>query len=153
DLQLPDLGTLVHTRHLKKHMRSDTPLECRIKVRCQIGCKDHDTVEGFQFAKKDIHSQVHLTVMRQGGTSGPACRDGISFIKEEDRVLVRRRPKNSSDVFRSLAYPHRLCLSVIDNDKLQANCMGNCLSANSLSRPGRSCKVKCQTPPFCVPLP
>src|ERR1051325_9841172 len=58
DLQLPDFGSLLRPRHLKKHMRSDTPLECGIEVCGEIRCKDHDTVERLQFAKKHIHSQV-----------------------------------------------------------------------------------------------
>ena len=44
-LQLPDSRPLFGAGHLKKHMRSDSPLECRIEVCRQIRCKYHDAVE------------------------------------------------------------------------------------------------------------
>src|SRR5262249_60617057 len=101
-------------------MRSDTSLECRIEVCRQIRSEDHNTVEGLQFAKEHVHSQVHLTVIRQSASCGTACRDGIRFIEKEHRILLGSRTEYAGDVFRSLADPHRLCFRVIHYDKIHA---------------------------------
>ena len=88
NLQLPDKGALLHSRHIKQHMGSDAPLERRIKVRCQVGRKDYDPIKSLEFAKENVDRQVALAVVRQNGPRRTARRDGISFIKKQHRVLL-----------------------------------------------------------------
>ena len=80
--------------------------------------------------------------MWQNGASRAARRDGIGFVKKEHCVLLDRRAKYRDYVFRCLAKPHRLCLGIIDNQKLNAERMRNRLGAERLSSSRRPRKVK-----------
>ena len=102
--------------------------------------------------EEDIHSEVHLAVIRSRASGGTPCRDGIRFIEKEHGILLRSRAKNAGHVFRSFTDPHRLCFGVIYNEKFHADGIRDSLSANCLSCSRRSRKVKCQAASGCVTL-
>src|SRR5437762_13787383 len=85
--------------------------------------------------------------MWQNGASRAARRDGVGFVKKEHCVLLDRRAKYRDYVFRCLAKPHRLCLGIIDNQKLNAERMRNRSAQSVFPVPGGPAKLNANPRP------
>src|SRR5262245_61159035 len=90
--------------------------------------------------------------MRQHSAGRAPCGYGIRLVKKEDGILICCGAEYARDVFRSLADPHRLRLSVVHNEKLHAESMRDSFGANRFTCARESGEVERQATPRSVTL-
>ena len=78
---------------------------CGIEVRREMGSKNDDPAERFEFLEQHIDDRVRLAEEAVLDRRGTTRRDRVSLVEQKHSVLFARQPEHRRHVLRCFAHP------------------------------------------------